>query len=66
MHLRSVEGLAQVIAGDQAPDKADSWKRRAFSVGVVGEGFFKCWRSGLREEGKWVWREVRRPERKEC
>lgn len=37
MHLRSVEGLAQVIAGDQTPDKADSWKRRAFAVGVVGD-----------------------------
>lgn len=24
-------GLAQVIAGDQTPDKADSWKRRAFA-----------------------------------
>lgn len=47
-----MEGLAQVIAGDQTPDKAGSWKRKAFAVGVVGEGFFKCWRSGSREEGK--------------
>lgn len=37
MHLRSVERLAQVIAGDQTPDKADSWKRRAFAVGGVGD-----------------------------
>lgn len=67
MHLRSVGGLAQVIVGDQTPDKADSWKRRAFAVGAVGdEKDFSSAGGVEREEGKLVWREVRRPERKEC